>query len=199
MPFTVSVILGSIRPGRQGIRAAKHIQGVLESQGANVHFIDPEVLNLPLFAVRYDYTPAEHRTPALNEVFAKFTESDAFVIVTPEYNHAYSPVISSLMNYFYHDEYYYKVAGIASYSMGPFGGQRGAIQLRPYLGELGLVSIPKLLAYPIIQALLNEDGTVLSGAAGAGSIAESSSAFVTELLWYAKALKTAVAGGKPIN
>ncbi|EQC30139.1 hypothetical protein SDRG_12197 [Saprolegnia diclina VS20] len=197
MPLTISVIIGSVRPGRQGLRAAKHVEAQLLAQGINVHLIDPVVLQIPLFGNRYDYLPVDQKTPALTEVYEKFTESDAFVVVTPEYNHAYSPVISSLLNYFYHNEFYYKVAGIVSYSMGPFGGVRAAIQLRAYLGELGLVSIPKLLPYPIIQALLNEDGTVQDGAAGADSLADSSAKFVNELVWYAKNLKAARAAGTP--
>ncbi|OQR91116.1 NADPH-dependent FMN reductase [Achlya hypogyna] len=197
MPLTISVIVGSIRPGRQGIGAAKHIEAALLAQGINVHLIDPLELNIPLFGQRFDYIPEAERSPELKLVHEKFTESDGFVIVTPEYNHAYSPVISSLLNYFYHSEFYYKVAGIASYSMGPFGGVRAAIQLRAYLGELGLVSIPKILPYPIIQTLLNADGTVQDGAAGAGQLADTSAKFVSELLWYTKNLKAARAAGTP--
>ncbi|OQR96423.1 NADPH-dependent FMN reductase [Achlya hypogyna] len=195
MAIVVSVVLGSVRPGRMGARAGQYVVQQLETLGAKVHLIDPVALDIPLFGQRYDYIPEAERSPALVELHAKFTESDAFVVVTPEYNHSYSPVITSLMNYFYHNEFYYKVAGIASYTMGPYGGVRAAIQLRPYLGELGLVSIPKILPFPAIQSLLNEDGSVQDGAAGAGALAAVSGGFFPELLWYAKANKAARAAG----
>ncbi|EQC30140.1 hypothetical protein SDRG_12198, partial [Saprolegnia diclina VS20] len=197
MAITVSVILGSVRPGRQGVRAGAYVQAQLEALGAKVHLIDPVALDVPLFGTRFDYIPEADRSPALVELHAKFTESDAFVVVTPEYNHTYSPVISSLLNYFYHNEFYYKVAGIASYTMGPYGGVRAAIQLRPYLGELGLITIPKILPFPAIHALLNEDGSVTAGAAGADSLAAVSKGFFPELLWYAANLKAGRAAGTP--
>ncbi|OQS07164.1 NADPH-dependent FMN reductase [Thraustotheca clavata] len=182
MAITVSVILGSIRPGRFGIRAAKYIENQLKALGAKVHLIDPLELDVPLFATRYDYIPESDRSAALVSLHAKFTESDAFILLTPEYNHTYSPVLSSLLNYFYHNEYYYKAA---------------AIQMRPYLGELGLVSIPKLLAFPVIQNLLNENGSIQETSADAETLKGSSTAFLKELLWYAQATKTARAAGTP--
>ncbi|EQC29839.1 hypothetical protein SDRG_12386 [Saprolegnia diclina VS20] len=195
--LTVSVILGSVRPGRMGVRAGAYVQTQLEALGVKVHLIDPVALDVPLFGTRFDYIPEADRSPALLELHAKFTESDAVLIVTPEYNHTFSPVISSLLNYFYHNEFYYKVAGITSYTMGPYGGVRAAIQLRPYLGELGLVSIPKILPLPTIHALLGEDGSVQHDAVGADALEAISSGYFKELLWYAGVHKTARAAGTP--
>ncbi|RHY62691.1 hypothetical protein DYB38_002595 [Aphanomyces astaci] len=96
MPLTVSIVLGSVRPGRQGLRVAKYLQAKLDAAGFNVHLIDPLELNLPLFVNRFAYLPAELKSEALTSLQAKFEESDAFVVITPEYNHTFSPVIKEL-------------------------------------------------------------------------------------------------------
>ncbi|RHY26519.1 hypothetical protein DYB28_004630 [Aphanomyces astaci] len=197
MPLTVSIVLGSVRPGRQGLRVAKYLQAKLATADFNVHIIDPIDLNLPLFAGRFAYLPAELKTEALTAVQAKFEESDAFVVITPEYNHTFSPVISNTLNYFY-SEYANKIAGIVTYSVGGFGGVRAAGPLRPFFGELGLATIPKELPFPVVQNVLNEDGALSADAGASGEAIESGTKqFVNELKWYAAALKTARAAGGP--
>ncbi|RHY25353.1 hypothetical protein DYB32_008373 [Aphanomyces invadans] len=200
MTLTVSILLGSVRPGRQGLRVAKFLESNLASAGFGVHVVDPRELKLPLFAGRFDYLPVDEQTDSLKELKAKLTESDAFVVVTPEYNHTFSPVISNTLDYFYHSEYYYKIAGIATYSMGGFGGIRAAGPLHPFLGELGLATIPKELPFPVVHNLLNEDGTVQTTAGTSGeSLKNGVKQFVSELKWYATALKTARAAGVPTS
>ncbi|KAF0682419.1 Aste57867_25432 [Aphanomyces stellatus] len=197
MTLTVSVIIGSVRPGRQGLRVAKFIAAKLESVGFKVHLIDPIELNLPLFVGRFDYLPEDKKTDELKALKAKLVESDAIVAVTPEYNHSFSPVIANTLDYFY-AEFLFKIAGIVSYSAGPFGGVRAVGPLRPFFGELGLTTIPKELPVPVVQNLLNEDGTIQATAGQSGeSLEKGATEFANQLQWYAKALKAARAEGTP--
>ncbi|ETV97454.1 hypothetical protein H310_09384 [Aphanomyces invadans] len=197
MSLTVSIVLGSVRPGRQGLRVAKYLESKLAAAGFAVHVVDPTELKLPLFVGRFAYLPAELKTESLTALQGKFEGSDAFVVVTPEYNHTFSPVISNTLNYFY-SEYANKVAGIVTYSVGGFGGVRAAGPLRPFFGELGLVTIPKELPFPVVQNVLHEDGTISPEAGASGeSIENGTKQFVNELKWYASALKIARAAGGP--
>ncbi|KAF0709638.1 Aste57867_5863 [Aphanomyces stellatus] len=196
--LTVSVVVGSVRPGRMGIRVAKCVEAKLKSKGLTVHLIDPVELNLPLFLNRFDYIPEDERPPVLVELQRKFAESDAVVVVSPEYNHTFSPVISNTLNYFYHPEFYYKVAGIVTYSMGSFGGSRAGVALRPYLSELGFVTIPEQMTFSVVRGLLDDDGNVRETAGEDAEALENSAESLTkELIWYSALLKQGRAAGVP--
>ncbi|OQR91319.1 NADPH-dependent FMN reductase [Achlya hypogyna] len=193
----ISIIVGSVRPNRMGLRVGKYLAAQLAQQGVKqVHLIDPAPLNIPLLVNRYDSLTDAEKTPELQELHAKIAESDAYIVVSPEYNHSYSPIITNVMDYFYHNEYYFKSAGIVTYSMGAFGGVRAAGPIRPFLGQMGLTSIPQTLAVPVVQSLLGEDGELLDSATSA-TLASNTSKFLSELTWFADALKTAREKSRP--
>ncbi|KAJ1566973.1 hypothetical protein HK405_007703 [Cladochytrium tenue] len=191
----VSVVLGSTRTGRQGLRVARSVEALLVSKGHKVHFIDPKAYDVPMMENRYMFlkkVPGSYPA-ALDELHELFTASDALVLVTPEYNYGIAPPLANLLNYFWFDEFRGKPAGVVTYSMGAFGGARVGVSARPYVSGLGMVSIPTQLAVPAVHVLLTEDGEV-SSAADAASVKlykENSEAFVRELLWYADALSAA--------
>ncbi|CAK4144357.1 unnamed protein product [Aphanomyces euteiches] len=198
MPITVSLVIGSVRPGRQGTRVAKYLEKKLEDAGLIVHVIDPVELKVPLLAGRYDWLPEDQKSDALKTIQAKYAESDAFVILSPEYNHSFSPVISTVLDYFWYNEFFGKVAAIATYSMGSFGGVRAAGPLFGLLAGLGLVTIPREIPFPSVHTLLNEDGTLTAEAGKSGeSVEDGAVKFANELKWYAEALKAKRAGGLP--
>jgi NAD(P)H-dependent FMN reductase len=66
-----------------------------------------------------------------------FVEADAYVCITPEYNHAPSPGLLNVLNHFGSSVFSFKPSAIVSYSGGQWGGTRAAIALRPILSELG--------------------------------------------------------------
>ncbi|KAG9415085.1 hypothetical protein AC1031_008513 [Aphanomyces cochlioides] len=180
-PINVSVVIGSVRQGRMGLRVGRFLQQSLEAKGLADQLIDPVELDLPLFRNRFAFLPENEKTAALHQTYAAFEKSDAIVIATPEYNHSFSPVIGNTLNYFYHSEFYYKVGGIATYSMGGFGGVRA--------GQL---------PFPIVQNLLNDDGTLQASAGKSGeAVADNAAKFADELAWYAKAFKEARGKGTP--
>ncbi|CAK4661720.1 hypothetical protein AeMF1_016372 [Aphanomyces euteiches] len=198
MTVTVSIVLGSVRAGRQGTRVAKYLETKFLAAGAKVNIIDPVEYNAPLLAGRFDYLPDDKKPEAFKELQTKFAESDALVLVTPEYNHSYSPVLANLLDYFWFKEYFGKVAAIATYSMSGFGGVRAAGPLHTLIVGLGLVTIPRELPFPAVHTLLNEDGTVNAEAGKSGELLEDGAVkFAGELIWFAEALQAKRATGLP--
>src|SRR5205807_10555957 len=112
--------------------------------------------------------------------------ADAYVIVSAEYNHSIPPALSNLLDHFL-EEYFFKPSAIVCYSAGPFGGVRAAMQLRAMLPELGMSSIPSILPFPMAQDLLDEDGKPADPARADRNAAK----FLSELEWYASALRVA--------
>eukprot|EP00232_Nephroselmis_pyriformis_P027168 CAMPEP_0182869120 /NCGR_PEP_ID=MMETSP0034_2-20130328/9735_1 /TAXON_ID=156128 /ORGANISM="Nephroselmis pyriformis, Strain CCMP717" /LENGTH=207 /DNA_ID=CAMNT_0025001559 /DNA_START=57 /DNA_END=677 /DNA_ORIENTATION=- len=96
--------------------------------------------------------------PAWDDIAAKIKAADAYVVVSPEYNHSIPPALSSLMGHFGGSNYACKPSAIVTYSAGPWGGMRAAMALRPMLSELGCLPVSKLTAFPLVGDIFGEDG-----------------------------------------
>ena len=133
----ISIIYGSVRNDRKGIKAARYLEGKLKDRDISVNFIDPLKFKLPLLDKMYkEYE--QGAAPALMEKLAQLLRSsDGFLIVTGEYNHSVPPALKNLLDHF-QSEYYFKPSALASYSAGSFGGVRAAVHMRVIAGELGM-------------------------------------------------------------
>src|SRR6476661_765309 len=100
---TVSLILGSVRPNRNGERLYKFMEKAIKDKGWKVHKIDPLELDLPVMMNKYDWIKGKPDCPPqLHTVAQKLNESHCFLVISPEYNHSIPPAISNTMDYFYH-------------------------------------------------------------------------------------------------
>ena len=183
MGLVVPVILGSVRTERQGIKAARFIIRHLKGRGHEPVLIDPMEKQLPLLDRMYKEYPAGTAPPLLEELAALYRRADGFVIVTAEYNQSVPPALKNLLDHFL-EEYFWRPSSILSYSAGRFGGVRAAVTLRTVLAELGMPSLPTILAIPSIGKALAEDGS-----AAEAWIDKAVVRFLDEFEWYAQALK----------
>ena len=188
MSLKISVIYGSTRDGRQGIKFAKYIMRELISRGNKAILIDPMDINIETLTKRYmDYD--EGSAPSsLEEMHQELNTSDAFVIVSAEYNHFMPPALVNVLNHF-HSEYQRKPSAITTYSVSPFGGVRVSTPLRAFLTQLGMPPIPAMLHAPFVNKNFNEDGERVS--ADKEERNKEFIKFSEELEWYANALKVA--------
>ena len=149
-------------------------------------YADADVLDLPVLKKPLHFYSDRSLAPQImrdtNEVILA---ADAFVVITAEYNHCMPPGLTNLMDHFPIASYKYRPSGIVCYSMGSFGGVRAAGQARNLLGELGAPSISSIFAIPQINKALSDDGTP----ADAERMNKNSDKFISELEWYASALK----------
>ncbi|KAI8610772.1 flavoprotein-like protein [Chytriomyces sp. MP71] len=193
---TIGVVLGSVRPARNGLRVGHFVRKQLvQRPNVAVTVIDPLELNLPILTNRYEAIKnAPDCPPALHGLKQTLDACDAFVIVSPEYNHTIPPAITNTLSYFYTPEFYAKPAGIVTYSMGPFGGSRASVAIPPLLGELGAVPTPKHFGVGMVHKALDEAGEPEKGFEW---IPGSFKGFADELVWFTKVLKDARANGLP--
>ena len=98
--------------------------------------------------------------PAMDAMAQKIRDADCYLIVTAEYNHSLPPALSSMMGHFGGSLYKFKPSGIITYSPSPYGGARAAVALRPFLSELGCISVSKLGCFSMVGDLFNADGSV---------------------------------------
>ena len=191
MNLTISLIYGSLRTERQGIKAARYLEKKLRERNLNVHFIDPMEYNLPFLDKMYKEYEQGKAPETVEKIAQKFRESDGFLVVTGEYNHSIPPALKNLLDHF-QSEYFFKPSAIASYSAGNFGGVRSAVHLRVVLGELGMPAISSMLPFPVIGSLF--DGNLMPQ----NKFTEpSTQKFLDEFEWYLRAFKKERINGTP--
>ena len=179
-----SVVYGSVRSSRQGIKVARFIFNKIKERGHDTYLIDPLEYNRPLLDKLFKEYSEEKAPQHLKKLHNAFQKTDAYVIVSGEYNHTIPPALTNLLNYF-REEYNRKPSGIVSYSNGPFGGVRAATQLRAFLAELGMSSIPPTFPISKLQESFDERGKSIDESYNKRIIK-----FLDELEWYAQALKS---------
>ncbi|WP_101675169.1 NADPH-dependent FMN reductase [Alloalcanivorax mobilis] len=189
--FTIPVLLGSVRRDRQGIKAARWVLRALEARGHQGELVDPMTLDLPLLDRMYKEHPPGQAPENLQRLAELYGRADGFIIVSGEYNNGIPPALKNLLDHFL-EEYFWRPSGIVCYSAGRFGGVRAAMQLRMTLAELGMPSVPSLMAVPGIGDALDEQGN-----ADDARLDKSLRRFLDELLWYAGALRHGRGQGTP--
>ena len=191
MKLNIAVLYGSVRSERQGIKAARFIVNQLNKRGHEVTLIDPLEYQLPFLDKKYnEYKKGE--APKVMEKLAQILRNaEGFMVICGEYNHGLPPVLKNILDHF-QEEYFYKPAGIACYSGGPFGGVRSAVHLRAVLGELGMVSIPTLFPVSMVQDAFDEEGNVIEEA-----YERRVKGFLDEFEWYVNTLNEARKIGTP--
>src|SRR6476619_461283 len=98
MALNISVILGSVRRDRIGIRVARFAVAALQGRGHAVTLVDPLEYPLPLLDRMYkEYAPGQ--APAVLELLAAIIKAaDAYAIVSGEYNHSIPPALSNVLD-----------------------------------------------------------------------------------------------------
>jgi NAD(P)H-dependent FMN reductase len=181
----VVMFLGSARDNRLCTRVYKFVHQELIKSGHDVTIFDPLELDLPVLrqamAFVKDWTTLPESLVKANETLVN---SDAIIVISPEYNHSIPPALSNLLDHFPLSSYKYKVSGIVCYSPGPYGGMRAAMQLRCLLGELGTVSVPNIFGIPHASQALNENGEPLND-----HMASGAKKLITQVDWYSEALR----------
>jgi NAD(P)H-dependent FMN reductase len=135
----IAVILGSTRPGRNGEAVAKWVYAIGEKRGdAEVKLIDLLDFNLPLLDEPMPPTLNQYSKPHTKAWASTIAPFDAFVFVTPEYNHGTSAALKNAIDYLF-KEWNNKAAGFVSY--GGVGGARAVEHLRLVMAELQVATV----------------------------------------------------------
>ena len=179
--LSIPIIAASTRRDRQSIKVARFVLARLQ-QRPNVatELLDLLEFNFPIMEERLHHR--DDPPPRLQEFGDKLGRADAFIIVTPEYNHGYPGVLKNALDYLL-PEYERKPVGIASVSAGGFGGISCLAQLQNVLIAMGAVPIPESLSVSHIRDSFKEDGTPNEPA-----YEKKAAVFLDEVLWFAEAV-----------
>ena len=140
--------------------------------------LDPLHLNLP---ERYERDDG----PAMKAYQARIALADAFVVLTPEYNHGYPAALKHLIDAAM-PEWRAKPVGFVSYG-GISGGLRAIEQLRLVFAELSAIGLRDTVSFHNPWRSLDSNGRLL----GSPEAISALNTLIDQLRWWAVALKTA--------
>ena len=137
--INVAIILGSTRPGRNGEAVAKWVYELAGRRSdAKFELVDIRDFNLPLLDEPVPPSMGRYSKEHTKAWAARIAPFDAFVFVTPEYNHGTCGALKNAIDFLY-AEWNNKAAGFVGY--GSAGGVRAVEQLRLIMGELQVADV----------------------------------------------------------
>ena len=135
----LGIIIGSTRPGRKAEAVARWVYEIAQRRGdAGYEVVDIQDFNLPLLDEPMPPSLGQYRQPHTLAWAEKIASFDAFVFVTPEYNHGTSGALKNAIDFLYR-EWNNKAAGFVGY--GGAGGVRAVESLRLVMGELQVADV----------------------------------------------------------
>jgi len=179
------VFYGSYRSDRMGIRLAQFVVEGLRGRGEDVELIDARAVGLPMLDRMYKEYPKGKAPPALENLAGQIRQADGFVFIAGEYNWGIQPGLKNLTDHFL-EEWFWRPAGIASYSAGRFSGARAATAWHGTLSEMGMVVISSTIAVGPIAQSLSADGKPMGEG---GKALEAAFRFADDLAWWIEAAK----------
>jgi NAD(P)H-dependent FMN reductase len=135
----IAVITGSTRPGRKNEAVARWVYELARKRSdAAFEFVDIKDYDLPLLDEPVPAAMGQYSQPHTKTWAAKIAAFDAYVFVTPEYNHGTSAALKNAIDYLFR-EWNNKAAGFVSY--GGAGGARAAEHLRLILANVMVATV----------------------------------------------------------
>lgn len=193
------VIVGSTRPTRSSdlvvpwvaSRASAHV-------GFDVEVIDLRDWPLPFFAEHMgtigDFSDPTYSEPIVKAWNNKIKVADAYIVVTPEYNHSLPAVLKNAIDsVFVSFAFRNKPIAAVGYSGGIGAGIRAIEHLAHMVIEAEAVPLRNTVVVPFVTTAFNEDGEPIDPAANV-----SLDVMLDDLAWWSRSLEVARSTGELI-
>ncbi|MBL1086395.1 NAD(P)H-dependent oxidoreductase [Streptomyces actinomycinicus] len=144
------IIVGSVREGRFGPVVGSWVAEQARAHGGfEVDVVDLADIEIPLAlpAAPPKFAGDGYPRPAgMAPLTSALEEADAFVVVTPEYNHSYPASLKAAIDWHF-TQWTAKPVAFVSYG-GAAGGRHAVLHLENVLTELHAVTVRDGLAFP---------------------------------------------------
>ena len=173
----VAVLIGSTRQGRFAPVVANWFAKYIQTRQE----FAADVINLAEAAL----PDVLSRNPesAVEMLRGRLAVADAFVIITPEYNHSFPAPLKTAIDW-YSQEWHGRPVAFVAYG-GNAGGLRAVEQLRQVFAELHAVTVRNAVGFAGAWELFDEAGQ-LRNPARHEKVAD---AMLDQLAWWGRALK----------
>ncbi|WFE36996.1 NAD(P)H-dependent oxidoreductase [Micromonospora sp. WMMD998] len=178
-PLTLAVLVGSVRQPRMGRMIADwFVDHAGRHDGLRTDLVDLAEVPLPLADTPPGGNPA-------SPIAGRLGAADAFVVVTPEYNHSFPAALKNAIDW-HHREWVAKPVGFVSYGAGS-GGIRAVEQLRLVFAELHATTTRSGVVLTAPWERLDRQGRLVAD----GPLQRAADATLGELTWWGEALRAA--------
>ena len=149
----IAIITGSTRPGRKSEAVARWVYDIAAKRSdASFEVVDIAAFDLPLLDEAVPPMMNQYAKPHTKAWAAKIATFDAFVFVTPEYNHSTSGALKNAIDFLFR-EWNDKAAGFVGY--GAVGGARAVEHLRLVMGEIKVADVRAQVALSLFTDFEN--------------------------------------------
>jgi NAD(P)H-dependent FMN reductase len=190
--LNLKIIIGSTRPGRAADHVAPWIADLAKEHPAfTVEVLDLRGWPLPFFSENYQ-TVGDPQDPAYSAPIVKrwnqrIADGDAFLFVTPEYNHGVPGVLKNAIDsVFASFAFRQKPAAFVGYSGGIAAGVRAIEHLVHIAIEAEMVPLRNTVLVPLVGGAFDGDGNPKDPAAAAAA-----GIMLDDLAWWAALLQRA--------
>lgn len=158
---------GSTRSGSYNQAILDVVSDAAEQAGAEVDRINLADFPMPLFD--QDLESREGLPETVVALKARFAAADGFLLASPEYNSAFSPLMKNVIDWCSRAEtedepplsvYQGKSALLIAASPGGLGGIRGLYALRSVFQNISVTVFPSMLAVGSAYELVDEAGAL---------------------------------------
>lgn len=189
--LNIKIILASVREGRFGDKPAAWIL----AHAKQTTDVDAELLDLKEYPMPFfndPVSPSMKKTPYTHPDVVRFTakiaEADAFIIVTPEYNHGYPASLKNALDWVY-DEWHKKPVAFVGY--GGVGGARSIEQLKQVVVELQMAPMRNAIGIPFEYIMKASQDPNIDPIDLLKPFDEKASGMIGQLTWWAETLRSA--------
>lgn len=188
----LQIIVGSTREGRQADTILKWLLPAAKAHGTfEVELLDLREWPLPFFqetlATLGDLKNPTYSQPIVKKWNQKIGEGDAYLFVTPEYNHSVPGVLkNALDSVFVSFGFRNKPAGMVGYSNGATGGARAVQHLAQIGFEADMHCLRDTVLLSKVQEAFGRDGAPTDP-----MVAAALKVTLDDLAWWGSMLNTA--------
>ena len=193
----LQVIIGSTREGRNADPVCRWFLPTVQAHKAfQVEVLDLRDWPLPFFqetiAKMGDLTNPTYSDPMVKRWNDKINEADAYIVVTPEYNHSMPAVLKNAIDsVFFSWRFRQKPVAFVGYSLGATGASRAVDQLNQVMIETEAVPVRTPTLIPFVANAFDAQGQPTNPVS-----AVTLSVMLDDLAWLGNALQTARAAGQ---
>ena len=194
--LNLKIIIGSTRPGRAADQVTSWIVPAAHAHGEfAVEVADLREWDLPIFGETIA-TVGDFRNPCFSAPVVKrwnsmIAEGDAFLLITPEYNHSVPAVLKNAIDtVFATFAFRTKPVACVAYSGGIAGGTRAVEHLAQIAIEAEMVPLRNNVIIPFVGSAFGPDGQPADQRATAAA-----TIMLDDLAWWGTTLRQARSAG----
>ncbi|MFI1352756.1 NADPH-dependent FMN reductase [Streptomyces sp. NPDC020898] len=180
-PVRVTVVVGSNREGRFGPVVADWL---LDRIGKRDDLV-ADIVDVAHTALPTTFASDTGTKDHLAGITPKLSSADAFIVLTPEYNHSYPAGLKNLIDWHY-TEWQAKPVAFVSYG-GLAGGLRAVEHLRQVFAELHATTVRDTVSFHNAGASFDDEGRLKDGA-GSGPDA-AAKVMLDQVVWWGRVLR----------